>query len=105
MEGFLCCHPKIQETQVFGVPDDKYGGEVCAWIQLGEAEESIPKEIRLFCKGQISHYKIPRYVKFVTKYPMTGTGKIQKFVMRDRMTEELKQGESATAVRSPGSGL
>ena len=89
VEEFLYRHPKIQDAQVFGVPDAKYGEEVCAWIRLKAAEDSTPEEIRSFCKGQISHYKIPRYIKFVSEYPMTVTGKVQKFMMRERMEKEL----------------
>ena len=89
VEEFLYRHPKIQDAQVFGVSNAKYGEEVCAWIRLKEGEASTPEEIRSFCKGQISHYKIPRYVKFVVEYPMTVTGKVQKFIMRKQMEMEL----------------
>ena len=89
VEEFLYRHPKIQDAQVFGVPDAKYGEEVCAWIRLSEREDATPEEIRSFCKGQISHYKIPRYIKFVSEYPLTVTGKVQKFMMKQQMEEEL----------------
>ena len=89
LEEFLYRHPKIQDAQVFGVRDAKYGEEVCAWIRLKAGEDSSAEEIRSFCKGQISHYKIPRYIKFVDDYPLTVTGKVQKFMMRERMEEEL----------------
>ncbi len=89
IEEFLYGHPKIQEVQVVGVPDAKYGEEVCAWIRLREGEAATPEEIREFCQGEIAHYKIPRYIKFVQEFPMTVTGKIQKFIMRKQMIEEL----------------
>ncbi len=89
LEEFLYRHPKIQDAQVFGVRDAKYDEEVCAWIRLKAGEDSTAEEIRSFCKGQISHYKIPRYIKFVDDYPLTVTGKAQKFMMRERMEEEL----------------
>ncbi len=89
IEEFLFRHPKVQSVQVFGVPDAKYGEEVCAWIVLKPGESATEDEIRAFCKEQIAHYKIPRYIRFVSEMPMTITGKVQKFVMRERMVEEL----------------
>jgi len=89
IEEFLYRHPKVQEVQAFGVPDPKYGEEICAWIMLHEGETATAEEIQAFCKGQIAHYKIPRYIKFVDTFPMTVTGKAQKFVMRERMIAEL----------------
>ena len=97
IEEFLFRHPKVQAVNVFGVPDAKYGEEVCAWIVLTPGQQATEDEIREFCKGQIAHYKIPRYIRFVTEMPMTVTGKVQKFVMRDRMIEELKLTVAATA--------
>jgi len=97
IEEYLYRHPKIQDVQVFGVPDQKYGEELCAWVCLAEGETVSEDEIKEFCKGQIAHYKIPRYIKFVTEYPMTVTGKIQKFVMRDQMIDELQLNEEKTA--------
>ncbi len=93
IEEFLYRHPKVQDVQVIGVPDEKYGEELCAWVYLREGEESNAEEIRAFCKGQIAHYKIPRYVKFVDGFPMTVTGKIQKFKMREEMIAELSLAE------------
>ena len=90
IEEFLYTHPKVSEVQVFGVEDMKMGEEVCAWIQLKDGETATEDEIRDFCKGQISHFKIPRYVRFVDEYPMTVTGKIRKIDMRAMMAEELK---------------
>ena len=89
IEEFLYRHPKVQDVQVIGVPDQKYGEEVCAWIKLREGQSATPEEIREFCKGQIAHYKIPRYIEFVPEFPMTITGKIQKFVMREQTIEKL----------------
>ena len=89
IEEFLFRHPKIQSVQVFGVPDQRYGEELCAWVVLKPGQKAEEEEIREFCRGQIAHYKIPRYVRFVDDLPMTVTGKAQKFVMRDRMIEEL----------------
>ncbi|HEY9027430.1 MAG TPA: AMP-binding protein, partial [Burkholderiaceae bacterium] len=97
IEEFLFRHPKVLSVQVFGVPDVKYGEEVCAWIVLKPGETSTQDEIRAFCRDQIAHYKVPRYIRFVDELPMTVTGKAQKFVMRDRMIEELKLQRSATA--------
>ena len=97
IEEFLYRHDKIQDVQVFGVPDDKYGEELCAWICLKEGREASAEEIKEFCKGQIAHYKIPRYIRFVDEFPMTVTGKIQKFIMRDDMIEELGIVEQKTA--------
>ena len=90
IEEFLYTHPKVSEVQVFGVPDLKMGEEVCAWIQLRDGQAASEEEIREYCKGQISHYKIPRYVRFVDEYPMTVTGKIRKVEMSAMMAEELR---------------
>ena len=89
IEEFLHTHPKISDVQVIGVPDTKYGEEVCAWVRLREGHSATPDEIRDYCRGQIATYKIPRYVRFTTEFPMTVTGKIQKFRMREQMTQEL----------------
>jgi fatty-acyl-CoA synthase len=89
IEEFLYRHPKIQDVQVIGVPDDHYGEEICAWIRLRRGVSVSEQEIRAFCRDQIAHYKVPRYIKFVDEFPMTVTGKVQKFVMRERMIAEL----------------
>jgi len=81
---------------VFGVPDPKYGEEVCAWIVLKPGDTATEDDIRAFCRDQIAHYKIPRYIRFVDEMPMTITGKVQKFVMRERMTLELGLGDKTT---------
>ncbi|PMR69034.1 AMP-binding protein [Halomonas heilongjiangensis] len=89
IEDFLYTHPAISDVQVIGVPDEKYGEEVMAWVKLSEGESLTADELKDFCKGKIAHYKVPRYVKFVDEFPMTVTGKIQKFKMREEATHEL----------------
>jgi fatty-acyl-CoA synthase len=89
VEEFLFRHPAVAQVQVFGVPDAKYGEEVCAWIVLKPGMSCTEADIRAFCTGQITHYKAPRYVRFKAELPMTVTGKAQKFVMRDEMVKEL----------------
>lgn len=89
IEEYLYRHPAVQQVQVFGVPDEKYGEEICAWIVLKAGNAATKEEIKEFCRGQIAHYKIPRYVRFRDDLPMTVTGKAQKFRMRDAMVEEL----------------
>ncbi len=97
IEEFLFRHPKVQSAQVFGVPDQKYGEEICAWIVLKPGNDCTEDDIREFCRNQIAHYKVPRYIRFVEDMPMTVSGKAQKFVMRERMIEELKLNETKTA--------
>ncbi len=97
IEELLYRHPKIQEAQVFGVPDEKYGEEICAWIVLQGKQTATEEEIKSFFKGQIAHYKIPRYIRFVESVPMTVTGKAQKFVMREKMMAALNLKEVETA--------
>lgn len=89
IEEFLMSHPSVQQAQVFGVPDQKYGEEVCAWIVLKPGQVMSEDDVRSHCQGQIAHYKIPRYMRFVGEFPMTVTGKPQKFVMRDQMIDGL----------------
>ena len=89
IESFLYRHPAVQEAQVFGVPDQKFGEQIAAWIVLKAGESVTEEDIKAFCRGQIAHYKIPHYVRFKTELPMTVTGKPQKFIMRDQMIEEL----------------
>lgn len=97
VEEFLYRHPQVQDVQVFGVPDAKYGEELCAWVKL-RAGATVPEdEIREFCRGQIAHYKIPRHIRFVDEFPMTVTGKVQKFLMREQMMAELGLQEAVTA--------
>jgi fatty-acyl-CoA synthase len=97
IEEYLYRHPDIQDVQVVGVPDKKYGEELCAWIILREGASLNEEQVREFCRGQIAHYKIPRYIRFVKEFPMTITGKIQKFLIRKAMIAELKLEEEATA--------
>ena len=97
IEEYLYSHFKVADVQVFGVPDPKYGEELCAWVKLVDGESASDEDIRDFCKGQIAHQKIPRYVKFVDGFPMTVTGKIQKFAMREVMVAELGLAEEKTA--------
>jgi fatty-acyl-CoA synthase len=97
IEEFLYRHPKIQDVQVFGIPDERYGEELCAWIKPRAGETLTAEEVREFCRDQIAHYKIPRHIRFVEEFPMTVTGKMQKFIMRERMAAELGVHEVATA--------
>jgi fatty-acyl-CoA synthase len=97
IEEFLYRHPKVAAVQVFGVPDAKYGEEVCAWIVLKPGQSATPEEIKGFCQGQIAHYKIPRHIRFVPEFPVTATGKPQKFLMRESMMRELGVQQAATA--------
>ncbi|QDF98464.1 AMP-binding protein [Azoarcus sp. DD4] len=97
IEEFLYRHPQILDVQVVGVPDQKYGEELCAWIILREGAELSANDVRAYCQGQIAHYKIPRYIKFVDSFPMTVTGKIQKFQIREQMKRELALDEAKTA--------
>src|SRR5437764_9658522 len=83
IEEFLYTHPAVGDVQVVGVPDETYGEELCAWIQLTDGATPTDDEIRAFCQGKLAHYKIPRYVMFVDAFPMTVTGKIRKIEMRE----------------------
>jgi fatty-acyl-CoA synthase len=89
IEEFLHTHEKVSEVQVIGVPDQKYGEEVCAWIRLRDGVTATAEEFREFCRGQIATYKIPRYIRFTSEFPMTVTGKVQKFKMRELTVAEL----------------
>ena len=91
VEEFLYTHPAIAEVQVFGIPDDTMGEEVCAWVQLHPGQALSEQAIKDFCRDQITHFKVPRHIRFVDDYPMTVTGKIQKFVMREQMENELRK--------------
>ncbi len=97
IEEFLFGHPKIEDVQVVGLPDPKYGEEICAWIKLAGGEEATPEEIIAWCRGQIAHYKVPRYIRFVDAFPMTVTGKIQKYQIREAMIAELNLVVETTA--------
>lgn len=97
IEEFLYRHPQIQDVQVFGIPDRRYGEVVCAWIKLRPGERCDAEAVRGYCREQIAHYKVPQHVRFVEQFPMTVTGKIQKFVMREQMIAELRLMEEKTA--------
>lgn len=97
IEEFLFRHPQVQSVQVFGVPDVKYGEEICAWVVPKPGQVCTEEDIRNFCRDQIAHYKVPRYIRIVQDMPMTITGKVQKFVMRDQMIAELNLVQTKTA--------
>jgi len=90
VEYFLHTHPKIQDVQVISVPDERLGEEVCAWIKLKEGQTMTVGEINDYCEGQIAYFKIPQYYKFVDRYPMTASGKVMKYVMREQAAREFK---------------
>jgi fatty-acyl-CoA synthase len=96
IEEFLYSHPAIEDVQVIGVPDAKYGEEICAWVKLRPGQQLTEQELREFCTGQIAHFKIPRYLRITTDFPMTVTGKVQKFKMRDTSITELGLGSAAS---------
>ena len=89
IEEYLYGHPAVQDVQVIGVPDLRFGEELCAWIVLKPGETVTDDEVRDFCRGQIAHYKIPRYIRFVEEFPTTVTGKVRKVAMRETMIAEL----------------
>jgi fatty-acyl-CoA synthase len=97
VEEFLYAHPAIEDVQVIGVPDAKYGEELCAWVKLRPGAELSLDELRQFCTGQIAHFKIPRYLRVTDDFPMTVTGKVQKFVMREVSVTELDLGDADRA--------
>ncbi len=99
IEEFLYTHPKIGDVQIIGIPDAKYGEEIMACVQLKAGEQATTEEIRAFCQGQIAHYKIPRYVKFTETFPLTVTGKVQKYLMRQEAIKELGL-ESADSIET-----
>jgi fatty-acyl-CoA synthase len=94
VEEFLYRHPAIQDVQVFGVPDAKYGEQVCAWIRLRPGQALDAEGVKAFCREQITHFKVPYHIRFVDEFPMTVTGKVQKFRMREQMLEELQRSEA-----------
>jgi fatty-acyl-CoA synthase len=98
IEELLYTHPAVADVQVIGVPDEKYGEEIMAWIQLKDGQQSNPQDIREFCGSTIAHYKIPRYWKFVDSFPLTVTGKVQKFKLRQAAIEELDLARAAAIV-------
>jgi fatty-acyl-CoA synthase len=96
IEEFLYTHPSVADVQVIGVPDERYGEELMAWIVPRAGASPSEEEIKDFCRGQIAHFKVPRYIKFVDGFPMTVTGKVQKFKMRETAIEELELGATAS---------
>ena len=98
IEEFLYTHPAVKDVSVIGVPDEKYGEELCAWVVLKSDAAATEEELREYCRGKIAHYKVPRYVKFVPEFPMTVTGKIQKYKMREASTAELGLEKAAAIV-------
>jgi fatty-acyl-CoA synthase len=98
IEEFLYSHPAVADVQVIGVPDERYGEELMAWIVPRSGASLSEDDVREFCRGRIAHYKIPRYVKFVDAYPMTVTGKVQKFRLRETAIEELGLERAAAVV-------
>jgi fatty-acyl-CoA synthase len=97
IEEFLYTHEDVADVAVIGVPDERYGEEIMAWVQLREGAAATEEDLKSFCKGKIAHYKVPRYVKLVDEFPMTITGKVQKFKMREAAIEELGLRETVTA--------
>jgi fatty-acyl-CoA synthase len=95
IEEYLYTHPDIVDAQVIGVPDVKYGEEIMAWVKLREEADLTEDELKAFCRGKIAHYKIPRYVRFVPEFPMTVTGKVQKYRMRELAIEDLELHDAA----------
>jgi fatty-acyl-CoA synthase len=97
IEEYLYRHPKIQAVQVFGVPDPRYGEAVCCFIVLKPGQSASAEEVRAFCAGEIAHFKVPQHIRFVAEFPVTATGKPQKFVMREQLMRELGVAAQATA--------
>jgi fatty-acyl-CoA synthase len=97
IEEFLFTHPAIEQAAVVGVPDAKYGEELCVWVKLKSGAAATEEEIRLFCRQQLAHYKVPKYVSFVAEFPQTVTGKIQKFKIREEMSRRFELREEETA--------
>jgi len=97
IEEFLYKHPKVADVQVIGVPDRKYGEELMAWVILKPGEAATEDDLRDYCRGRIAHYKVPRYWRFTDRFPMTVTGKIQKYKMREAAIEELALNDARQA--------
>ena len=96
IEEFLYTNPKIDQVEVVGVPDEKFGEEIAACVRLFDGETATAEEIRNFCRGKLAHFKIPRYVRFVEEFPLTVTGKVQKFILREQLAKELEQSNRAS---------
>jgi fatty-acyl-CoA synthase len=95
VEEFLYSHPAIEDVQVIGVPDARYGEELCAWVTLRPGQDLTEEDLRAYSAGKIAHFKIPRYLRITREFPMTVTGKVQKFKMREVSIAELGLGEAA----------
>jgi len=93
VEEFLYSHPAIKEVQVFSVPEEKFGEQVCAWIELNDHSEADAEAIKNYCRDKISYFKIPQHIRFVSEFPMTVTGKLQKYKMREAMIEDLQSAQ------------
>jgi fatty-acyl-CoA synthase len=96
IEEFLYTHPEVADVQVIGVPDERYGEQVCAWVVLKEGASVDEEGLREFCREKIARYKIPHYIRFVDSFPITITGKIQKFKMRETSIEQLGLSDAAS---------
>ena len=92
IEEFLHRHPKVADVYVVGLPDERLGEKVLAWVRVLPGETATEEEIRDYCRGRIAHFKIPEYIRFVDEFPMTVTGKVQKFIIREREIEMRKLG-------------
>jgi fatty-acyl-CoA synthase len=99
IEEFLYAHPAVADIQVIGVPDEKYGEEIMAWVRLKDGQSACADDLRDFCRGKIAHFKIPRYWKLVDTFPMTVSGKVQKFKLREEAIAELDLA-TAAAIRT-----
>jgi fatty-acyl-CoA synthase len=98
VEEFLYGHPAIADVQVIGVPDVRLGEELCAWVRLREGHQLSLEDLREFCSGRIANYKIPRYLRLTDEFPLTVTGKVQKFKMRETSIEELGLADAASVL-------
>jgi fatty-acyl-CoA synthase len=98
IEEYLYTHPNIVDAQVIGVPDEKYGEQVMAWVQVKPGSTLTEEDVKEFCRGHIAHFKVPAYVAFIDDYPMTVTGKIQKFKLREMAIESLGLESAAETV-------
>ena len=98
LQQYLTAHPDVLDAQVIGVPDLKYGEELCAWVRLREGATMTVEQLRDFCAGKLAHYKVPRYLRVCDEFPMTVTGKVQKFKMRETSIDELGLQDAAAVV-------